>query len=106
MKALLPNIHLKGAYHGLKFEFDLDVTDQVSWFIKTRFMIILVYCQSLKVNSNIKDKTTLAEGLCTYEYARAAGAHGIVKSCCQKLTNSLDFFTYQIINLTETTQLL
>ncbi|RZF55909.1 hypothetical protein EXE30_03630 [Acinetobacter halotolerans] len=103
----LPNIHLKGAYHGLNFEFDLDVTDQVSWFIKTPIYDHFSLLATFKGQLEYQGQATPAEGLCTYEYARATGAHGVVK---KRLPESyklpLDFFTYQIINLTETTQLL
>ncbi|ENU26342.1 DUF6670 family protein [Acinetobacter modestus] len=107
IEGTLPNIHLKGAYHGLNFEFDLDVTDQVSWFIKTPIYDHFSLLSKFKGQLEYQGQTTLAEGLCTYEYARAAGAHGIVKKLLPEAYKlPLDFFTYQIINLTETTQLL
>ncbi|ENW15530.1 hypothetical protein L313_0058 [Acinetobacter haemolyticus CIP 64.3 = MTCC 9819] len=103
----LPHIHLQGDYHGLHFEFDLDVTDQVSWFIKTPIYDHFSLLAKFKGQLEYRGETTVAEGLCTYEYARAAGAHGIIKKLLPEAYKlPLDFFTYQIINLNETTQLL
>ncbi len=107
IQGTLPNIHLKGAYHGLTFEFDLDVTDQVSWFIKTPIYDHFSLLASFRGQLEYRGKTTAAQGLCTYEYARATGAHGVVsKLLPESYKLPLDFFTYQIINLNETTQLL
>ncbi|EPG38438.1 hypothetical protein F907_01019 [Acinetobacter colistiniresistens] len=107
IQGTLPNIHLKGSYHGLSFEFDLDVTDQISWFIKTPIYDHFSLLANFKGQLEYQGKTTPAEGLCTYEYARAVGAHGVVKKLLpEPYKLPLDFFTYQIINLTETTQLL
>ncbi|WP_445403499.1 DUF6670 family protein [Acinetobacter vivianii] len=107
IQGTLPHIHLKGAYHGLSFEFDLDVSDQVSWFIKTPIYDHFSLLANFKGQLEYQGQVTLAEGLCTYEYARAAGAHGVVKKLLPEAYKfPLDFFTYQIINLTETTQLL
>ncbi|GAB00892.1 MULTISPECIES: DUF6670 family protein [Acinetobacter] len=103
----LPNIHLQGAYHSLSFDFELDVSKQISWFIKTPIYDHFSLLANFKGQLEYKGQVTPAEGLCTYEYARATGAHGVVKKLlpvAYKLP--LDFFTYQIINLNETTQLL
>lgn len=103
----LPNIHLQGAYHGLSFDFELDVSEHVSWFIKTPIYDHFSLLANFKGQLEYKGLVTPAEGLCTYEYARAAGAHGVVKKLLPEAYKlPLDFFTYQIINLNETTQLL
>lgn len=103
----LPNIHVKGCYHGLKFAFDLNISHHVSWFIKTFAYDHFSLLSTFKGQLEYQGKITQAQGLCTYEYARSIGPHGII----QKLLPApykipLDFFTYQIINLNETTQLL
>ncbi|ENV36523.1 hypothetical protein F959_02470 [Acinetobacter venetianus RAG-1 = CIP 110063] len=103
----LPNIHLQGAYHGLSFDFELDVSEHVSWFIKTPIYDHFSLLANFKGQLEYEGQVTPAEGLCTYEYARAAGAHGVVKKLLPEAYKlPLDFFTYQIINLNETTQLL
>ncbi|MGB5887869.1 MAG: DUF6670 family protein [Acinetobacter venetianus] len=103
----LPNIHLQGAYHGLSFDFELDVSEHVSWFIKTPIYDHFSLLANFNGQLEYKGLVTPAEGLCTYEYARAAGAHGVVKKLLPEAYKlPLDFFTYQIINLNETTQLL
>jgi hypothetical protein len=103
----LSNIHLQGAYHGLSFDFELDVSEHISWFIKTPIYDHFSLLANFKGQLEYKGQVTPAEGLCTYEYARAAGAHGVVKKLLPEAYKlPLDFFTYQIINLNETTQLL
>ena len=79
IEGTLPNIHLKDAYHGLKFEFDLDVTDQASWFIKTPIYDHFSLLSKFKGQLEYQGQTTLAEGLCTYEYARAAGTGSVMQ---------------------------
>ena len=107
IQGTLPNIHLKGAYHGLSFEFNLDVSDHVSWFVKTPIYDHFSLLSTFKGQLEYQGQITHAEGLCTYEYARATGAHGIIhKPLPEAYKIPLDFFTYQIINLNETTQLL
>lgn len=103
----LPNIHLQGAYHGLSFDFELDVSEHISWFIKTPIYDHFSLLANFKGQLEYEGQVTPAEGLCTYEYARAAGAHGVLKKLLPEAYKlPLDFFTYQIINLNETTQLL
>lgn len=107
IQGTLPNIHLKGAYHGLSFEFDLEVTEQVSWFVKTPLYDHFSLLANFKGQLDYQGKITPAQGLCTYEYARSAGLHSITsKQVSEAYKLPMDFFTYQIINLTETTQLL
>ena len=93
IQGTLPNIQLKGAYHGLSFEFDLDVTDQISWFIKTPIYDHFSLLARFKGQLEYKGIKTPAEGLCTYEYARATGAHGVVKNSCPNPIN------YRLISL-------
>lgn len=102
-----PQIHINGHYEGLDFDFDIDITTHVSWFIKTPIYDHFSLLAKFKGFLNYREKCIESEGLCTYEYARAVGAHSITNkliSDADKLP--LDFFTYQIINLNETTQLL
>lgn len=69
-------------------------------------MTILVCWQSLKV-FKLSGKRIESEGLCTYEYARAVGPHSFTTQLIPENHKlPLDFFTYQIINLNENTQLL
>ena len=107
IQGTLPYIHVKGHYHGLHFEFDLNISHHVSWFIKTpiydHFSLLANFKGQLEYQGNI----TQAEGLCTYEYARASGAYALTnKKLPEAYKIPLDFFTYQIINLNENTQLL
>lgn len=102
-----PKIHINGHYDGLDFDFDIDVTSHVSWFIKTPIYDHFSLLAKFKGFLSYQAKRIESEGLCTYEYARAVGPHSFIKKLLPDAYKlPLDFFTYQIINLNETTQLL
>lgn len=102
-----PKIHINGHYEGLDFDFDIDISSHISWFIKTPIYDHFSLLATFKGFLNYQDQHIENQGLCTYEYARAVGPHGIVKQLLpQAYKLPLDFFTYQIINLDENTQLL
>lgn len=102
-----PKIHINGHYEGLDFDFDIDVTSHVSWFIKTPIYDHFSLLAKFKGFLTSQAEHIESEGLCTYEYARAVGAHSIANKLIPDAYKlPLDFFTYQIINLNETTQLL
>ncbi|ADI90062.1 DUF6670 family protein [Acinetobacter oleivorans] len=102
-----PKIHINGHYEGLDFDFDIDVTSHVSWFIKTPIYDHFSLLAKFKGFLSYQAERIESEGLCTYEYARAVGAHSIANKLIPEAYKlPLDFFTYQIINLNETTQLL
>jgi hypothetical protein len=103
----LPNIHLKGQYYGLNFEFDLDVSNHASWFVKSPIYDHFSLLSRFKGKLDYQGQSTLAEGLCTYEYARAVGPYNLSNTLlAEQHKIPLTFFTYQIINLDKTTQLL
>ena len=103
----LPHIHLQGQYYGLDFEFDLDVSNHASWFVKSPIYDHFSLLSTFKGKLEYQGKQTLAEGLCTYEYARAVGPYNLSNSLLAEQNKiPVTFFTYQIINLNNTTQLL
>lgn len=103
----LPNIQLQGNYLGLEFEFNLNVSDHASWFVKSPIYDHFSLLSTFKGQLNYQGQSTSATGLCTYEYARAVGPYSLSsKLLPEKHKIPLTFFTYQIINLDEKTQLL
>ena len=103
----LPYIKLKGQYLGLYFDFDLDVTRHVSWFLKNP--IYDHFSLLSKISGTLTDttKTYEIQDLCTYEYARSTGMHSVYsKLLPEHYKIPLDFFTYQIINVNKNTQIL
>lgn len=103
----LPYIHLKGHYYGLDFEFDLNVSDHASWFVKSPIYDHFSLLSHFKGKLEYQGEYTLTEGLCTYEYARAVGPYNLSKALLEEHNKiPLTFFTYQIINLDSATQLL
>ncbi|MBJ9441029.1 hypothetical protein I5555_01025 [Acinetobacter baumannii] len=102
-----PHIHINGHYDGFDFDFDIDITSHVSWFIKTPIYDHFSLLAKFKGFLNYQAKRIETQGLCTYEYARAVGPHSITNKLIPDAYKlPLDFFTYQIINLNEATQLL
>lgn len=103
----LPDITLKGQYLGLTFDFNLEVTRHVSWFLKNP--IYDHFSLLSKISGTLKDqhRTYHITDLCTYEYARSTGMHTFYsKLLPQQHKIPLDFFTYQIINVNQSTQIL
>lgn len=102
-----PHLHLYGEYEGLVIDFEVRVTDQVSWFIKNVAYDHLSLLAQYKGIIGYKGNKIGTEGLCTYEYARSFGLYALVdKPLSDTYKIPLNFFTYQVINLNENTQIL
>lgn len=102
-----PDICVSGDYLDLKYELKIRVTDQVSWFVRTpvydHFSLLAQYEGYIEYQG---ERLELKD-LCTYEYARATGLHALsARKIPVEHKIPLDFFTYQIINLNENTQIL
>lgn len=103
----LPNIHLEGNYLGLAFNFKLDVTHHVSWFLKNSIYDHLSLLSRIEGTLNDGQHVYKIQDLCTYEYARSVGMHSVYSSLVPREHKiPLDFFTYQIINVDSFTQIL
>ena len=103
----LPYIKLKGQYLGLYFDFDLDVTRHVSWFLKNPIYDHFSLLSTISGTLTDTTKTYDIQDLCTYEYARSTDMHSVYsKLLPEHYKIPLDFFTYQIINLNKNTQIL
>jgi hypothetical protein len=103
----LPDIHVKGKYLGINFDFKLDVTRHVSWFLKNPIYDHLSLLS--KITGTLFDSQHSYEinDLCTYEYARSVGIHSLYRELVPRQHKiPLDFFTYQIINIDSNTQIL
>lgn len=103
----LPHISVRGEYHGLKFDLILHISNQVSWLVKTPvydyFSLLSQYHGSIEYQQQRIEHS----GLCSYEYARAVGLHSLIQTPIQDSYKiPIDFFTHQIINLNENTQIL
>lgn len=103
----LPHIEVHGEYNQLKFHFFLHISNQVSWFIKTpvydHFSLLSQYHGHIEYNQQRIEQ----KGLCSYEYARAVGLHSLIQTkISDQYKIPIDFFTHQIINIDEQTQII
>ncbi len=102
-----PEYRVRAEYAGLRLDLQIRNTDKVSWFMKTpvydHFSLLSEYSGQL----HWQGKTREIAGLCTFEYAACFSPYLLRdKPLPPALKLPLDFFTYQIINLDEKTQLL
>ena len=83
--------------HDFNFELDLRMTDKIAHFVKLRGGLYdhwAILCQYTGHLEYMGERTNIS-GLCTYEYARGAN-----------IPLPIQFFTYQILNIDEQTQVL
>ena len=91
------------------FELAIQVknTDKVSWFVKTPVYDHLSLLSTYQGTVSYKGEVQQVSGLCTFEHAACVSPYLLRdKPIPSHLKVPLDFFTYQIINLDENTQLL
>ncbi|MEZ0054005.1 hypothetical protein ABIA30_005044 [Mycobacterium sp. MAA66] len=99
----LPEVRVRGCYPQFSVDLKLAVTDQVSYFVKTP---IYDHLSLLAPYRGVVDGTAV-HGLATFEYARIRTLQGLLRRPMPaRLKLPLDFFTYQIINIDEQTQVL
>lgn len=102
-----PEYRVRAEYAGMRLDLEIRNTDKVSWFMKTpvydHFSLLSQYRGELRWQG----KTRELGGLCTFEYAACFSPYMLRdKPLPPALKLPLDFFTYQIINVDEKTQLL
>lgn len=110
------NIIITGQYphyqiiaRGQDFELRIQIlnTDKISWFVKTPLYDHLSLLSTYEGTVHYKGERQEISGLCTFEYAACVSPYILRdKPIPSALKVPLDFFTYQIINLDENTQLL
>ncbi|NMO03579.1 hypothetical protein HH308_20390 [Gordonia sp. TBRC 11910] len=99
----LPRVSVVGRYPGFDVDLQLEVTDQASYFVKTpiydHFSLMAPY-------RGVVDGIEV-EGLGTFEYARMTTHQSLAsRTIPSALKLPADFFTYQIIDLDDRTQVL
>ncbi|TCJ95707.1 DUF6670 family protein [Nocardia alba] len=103
-----PYFHVRGHYDEFDVSLDIRATDQVSWFVRTPLYDHLSLFAT--ATGTLTDKTgtvAIEQTLCTFEYARCMSPQSLTAQVLptqRKLP--VDFFTYQIINLDSSTQVL
>jgi hypothetical protein len=99
----LPKVTVQGRYPGFAVDLELAVTDQVSYFVKSP---VYDHLSLLAPYRGVVDGVDV-DGLGTFEYARIQTHQGILRRPVPAaLKLPLDFFTYQIIDIDDHTQVL
>lgn len=109
MTAAYPDFHVAADYPGTRFTADLAITASptVTWFVRSRFYdhysLLCRYSGWVATGG----KRTEVSGLCTYEYGGSGSIYNLADSpWLARLKVPIDQFTYQILNLDDTSQLL
>ncbi|WOE41985.1 DUF6670 family protein [Acinetobacter chinensis] len=102
-----PHYQLHSGNENYQIDLDLKLTDKITWFVKTPFYDHISLLAEYSGTLQSEGQSQEISGLCTFEHAAAISPHLIWKKALkQNLKLPLDFFTYQIINLADGTQLL
>jgi len=107
IEVALPVVRVAGRYESFEVDLELAVTDRVSYFIRSpiyqHFSLLAPFTGTIR---DARGETAVS-GLGTFEYARALGHQSLSsKALPVPAKLPLDFFTYQVIQLDERTQLL
>ncbi|EGD54787.1 DUF6670 family protein [Gordonia neofelifaecis] len=98
---------VSGRYPNFAVDLELSITDQVSFFVKTPVYDHLSRLAPFQGTITDDRGSTEVSGLGTFEYARATTHQQISRRALPpRLKLPADFFTYQIIEVDERTQLL
>ena len=103
-----PNYQAMVAYDNFQLTLDIRCTDTVSWFVRNaiydHFSLLASCSGTLTQNGQTLD---IQDHPCTFEYARSASPYALTRRAIPDVWKlPADFFTYQIINLTDDIQLL
>lgn len=108
IRGQFPSFEVTASYEDFHLNIKVACTDTVSWFLRNvayDHLSLLATCSGTITRA---DQTAhLEKTLCTFEYARSVSPYTLVDTVLPPAWKvPADFFTYQIINLDETTQLL
>lgn len=103
-----PDYQVEVAYEDFRLSLAIRCTDTVSWFVRNAaydHFSLLAFCTgTLTRNGQTLD---VQDHPCTFEYARSVSPYALTRHVIPDAWKlPADFFTYQIINLTDDTQLL
>lgn len=102
-----PNYQVVARTQDFELDIQISNTDKVTWFVKTPVYDHLSLLSTYQGTVTYKGDTQQVAGLCTFEHAACISPYLLRdKPIPRHLKVPLDFFTYQIINLDENTQLL
>lgn len=103
-----PCYEVTAAYDDFRLEIVVECTSTASWFVRNAVydhLSLLSTCSGTLTQAG--QTLRLEKMLCTFEYARCASPHTLMNSLLPEAWKlPADFFTYQILNLDASTQLL
>ncbi|HEY1057914.1 MAG TPA: DUF6670 family protein [Limnobacter sp.] len=102
-----PNYTVKAQWAGFELSIELRCTDKVSWFVKNPVYDHLSLLSHYSGHITLHGKTLHIQGACTFEYARCPSPYLLRNQpLASQLKVPLDFFTYHVVNLPNSEQLL
>ncbi|KQY39368.1 MULTISPECIES: DUF6670 family protein [Nocardia] len=104
-----PHFHVRGHYDNFEVSLDIRATEQVSWFVRTPLYdhLSLLATATGTLTDNTGATIAIDQTLCTFEYARCMSPQALTaQALSTRRKLPVDFFTYQIINLDSSTQVL
>jgi hypothetical protein len=102
-----PDFRVQASYGDFVLDMSLRASDKVSWFMRSAIYDHLSLLSEYRGVIEQNHVRTEIAGLCTFEYAACVSPYVLRdRRLPDRLKLPLDFFTYQIINLDEGTQLL
>lgn len=102
-----PDFTVAGRYRHMKVDLQISATQQVSWFVKTPIYDHLSLFATYRGTISDTRGVTDISGMCTVEYARCMTPQALFsRPLAPHLKLPVTFFTYQIVHLDKSTQLL
>ncbi|WP_320670869.1 DUF6670 family protein [Patulibacter defluvii] len=108
LRGRYPRVDLRARYADVELDLRLEVSDRVSWFTRSPFYDHLSLLSTYEGEIRHRGERQAVAGLCTYEHAASFGLHSVRRRAPipPRWKLPLTLFTYQIVNLDPTTQLL
>lgn len=103
----LPQVEVRGSFDSFETRIELEATDVVSWFVRTPVYDHLSLLAPYRATITDADGRHEFSGLGTVEYGRCMTPQSLWSRPLPEWAKlPVDLFTYQIVNLDESTQLL
>lgn len=107
LSGIYPDIRLRVRNQDFELDINLALSDNVTWFADTPVYKHLGLLAEYKGYIGMGSQRTAIAGHCTYEYFTMAGPYGLLSSPLPaSLKMPTDFFSYQIVDLGDDTQLM
>lgn len=101
-----PNYRLQSQDQDVEVDLALTATGEITWFAKSKSYEHLSLLTRYKGTIIYQGETHHVSGLCTYEYARGVSLYSLVNKVIPfDYKVPWDFFSYQVLNLDQDTQL-